>query len=188
MFRKLGLGPLIGKRTWGGLVGILGTPPLLDGGFVTAPNLAFWNEDGFASRTRASRPTSKWSRRPRTSSRATIRSSRRPSRWRSSSSRNTRRRQRSARPTRCACAVRDGWTADPWHPRRWVGRHRVSLAVGQTRSSCLTFDPSVQPRTRRAVKPVKETVVIAPFEIPPMAIEKFASVGRERDGRRENRL
>lgn len=47
MFRKLGLGPLIGKRTWGGLVGILGFPVLLDGGRVTAPNLAFWTEDGF---------------------------------------------------------------------------------------------------------------------------------------------
>lgn len=47
MFRQLGLGPLIGKRTWGGLVGILGFPVLMDGGRITAPNLAFWNEDGF---------------------------------------------------------------------------------------------------------------------------------------------
>ena len=47
MFRKLNLGPLIGKRTWGGLVGTLGFPPLIDGGFVTAPNLAIWTEDGF---------------------------------------------------------------------------------------------------------------------------------------------
>ncbi|MEM7585071.1 MAG: PDZ domain-containing protein [Acidobacteriota bacterium] len=47
MFRKLELGPLVGKRTWGGLVGILGFPPLMDGGFVTAPNLAFWTEEGF---------------------------------------------------------------------------------------------------------------------------------------------
>jgi tricorn protease len=47
MFRKFNLGPLIGKRTWGGLVGILGFPVLLDGATVTAPNLAFWNEDGF---------------------------------------------------------------------------------------------------------------------------------------------
>ena len=47
MFRKLKLGPLVGKRTWGGLVGILGFPTLMDGGFVTAPNLAIWTEDGF---------------------------------------------------------------------------------------------------------------------------------------------
>jgi tricorn protease len=47
MFRKLRLGTLVGKRTWGGLVGILGFPTLLDGGFVMAPNLAIWTEDGF---------------------------------------------------------------------------------------------------------------------------------------------
>ena len=47
MFRKFNLGPLIGKRTWGGLVGILGFPVLMDGGRVTAPNLAIWTEDGF---------------------------------------------------------------------------------------------------------------------------------------------
>ena len=46
-FRRAGTGPLIGKRTWGGLVGILGFPVLMDGGSVTAPNLAFWTEDGF---------------------------------------------------------------------------------------------------------------------------------------------
>ena len=47
MFRKFGLGSLIGKRTWGGLVGVLGFPVLMDGGFVTAPNLAIWTEDGW---------------------------------------------------------------------------------------------------------------------------------------------
>ena len=47
MFRKYSLGPLVGKRTWGGLVGILGFPVLMDGGRVTAPNLAIWTEDGF---------------------------------------------------------------------------------------------------------------------------------------------
>ena len=47
MFRKLGLGKLVGKRTWGGLVGILGFPQLMDGGFITAPNFAIWTEDGF---------------------------------------------------------------------------------------------------------------------------------------------
>ncbi len=47
MFRKFELGPLVGKRTWGGLVGILGFPVLMDGGTITAPNLAFWTEEGF---------------------------------------------------------------------------------------------------------------------------------------------
>lgn len=47
MFRKFGLGPLVGKRTWGGLVGILGFPEFIDGGTVTAPNLAIWTEEGF---------------------------------------------------------------------------------------------------------------------------------------------
>ncbi|MDW3228720.1 MAG: PDZ domain-containing protein [Acidobacteriota bacterium] len=45
MFRKFQLGPLVGKRTWGGLVGVLGFPVLMDGGSVTAPNLAFWTEE-----------------------------------------------------------------------------------------------------------------------------------------------
>ncbi|HYH08986.1 MAG TPA: PDZ domain-containing protein [Thermoanaerobaculia bacterium] len=48
MFKKFGLGPLIGRRTWGGLVGILGYPSLMDGGSITSPNLAFWSdEEGF---------------------------------------------------------------------------------------------------------------------------------------------
>lgn len=46
MFRKLGIGPLVGKRTWGGLVGIFGFPVLIDGGRITAPNLAFYNLEG----------------------------------------------------------------------------------------------------------------------------------------------
>lgn len=47
MFRKFGLGPLVGRPTWGGLVGILGFPTLMDGGFITAPNLAIWTEKGW---------------------------------------------------------------------------------------------------------------------------------------------
>jgi tricorn protease len=46
MFRKAGIGKLIGERTWGGLVGIFGFPALMDGGRVTAPNLAFYNTEG----------------------------------------------------------------------------------------------------------------------------------------------
>jgi tricorn protease len=45
-FRSVGLGPLIGERTWGGEVGITGYPPLIDGGSVTAPSLAFFTTDG----------------------------------------------------------------------------------------------------------------------------------------------
>jgi len=45
-FRRTGAGTLVGKRTWGGLVGIPGTPDLMDGGAVTAPSLAVWNPDG----------------------------------------------------------------------------------------------------------------------------------------------
>ena len=40
-FRKRGLGPLIGTRTWGGLIGLSGTPPLVDGGTLTAPTFRF---------------------------------------------------------------------------------------------------------------------------------------------------
>jgi tricorn protease len=47
MFNKLELGPLVGKTTWGGLVGMLGFPTLLDGGEITSPNLGIWTEDGF---------------------------------------------------------------------------------------------------------------------------------------------
>jgi tricorn protease len=46
-FRKAKLGPLIGKRTWGGLVGGLGGwPVLMDGGVVTPPALGFYNPGG----------------------------------------------------------------------------------------------------------------------------------------------
>ena len=45
-FRKLGIGPLVGTRTWGGLVGIYDYPVLIGGGFVTAPRAAFWNTEG----------------------------------------------------------------------------------------------------------------------------------------------
>jgi tricorn protease len=45
-FRKANLGPLVGVRTWGGLVGIGGYPTLLDGGFVTAPRYAIFGLNG----------------------------------------------------------------------------------------------------------------------------------------------
>ncbi len=45
-FRKAGLGPLIGTRTWGGLIGISGAPGLIDGGSVTVPTFRMYNPDG----------------------------------------------------------------------------------------------------------------------------------------------
>jgi tricorn protease len=45
-FRAMKLGPLVGTRTWGGLVGTLLVPPVTDQGGITAPNLAFYNPDG----------------------------------------------------------------------------------------------------------------------------------------------
>lgn len=48
MFRKFKLGRIVGRPTWGGLVGALATPVLIDGGQVTAPDLAIWTaEDGW---------------------------------------------------------------------------------------------------------------------------------------------
>jgi tricorn protease len=47
MFRKFKVGTLVGTRTWGGLVGILGFPEFIDGGNVTAPNVGIWTKDGF---------------------------------------------------------------------------------------------------------------------------------------------
>ncbi len=46
LFRKAGLGPLIGTRTWGGLVGITGVPSLIDGGYTAVPTFAFYETDG----------------------------------------------------------------------------------------------------------------------------------------------
>jgi len=45
-FRKAELGPIIGKRTWGGLVGISHDLPLVDGGVVTMPDFGFWDVEG----------------------------------------------------------------------------------------------------------------------------------------------
>ena len=45
-FRALGLGPLVGMRTWGGAVGFADTGPLLDGGFVCVPMVGTCGPDG----------------------------------------------------------------------------------------------------------------------------------------------
>ena len=47
LWRKFNMGTIVGKTTWGGLVGVLGYPEFIDGGSVTAPNVAFYNENGY---------------------------------------------------------------------------------------------------------------------------------------------
>jgi tricorn protease len=39
------LGPLIGERTWGGVRGIRGEIPLIDGGYITRPEFSLYNND-----------------------------------------------------------------------------------------------------------------------------------------------
>jgi tricorn protease len=46
MFREAGLGPLIGKRSWGGVVGIGNQGNLIDGGVVNVPSFAILNMKG----------------------------------------------------------------------------------------------------------------------------------------------
>lgn len=46
MFRQAGLGPLIGKRSWGGVVGITNRGNLIDGGVVNVPEFALLNTKG----------------------------------------------------------------------------------------------------------------------------------------------
>jgi len=45
-FQRAKVGPLVGKRTWGGLVGRAGAPSLMDGGYATAPSSGVWSPDG----------------------------------------------------------------------------------------------------------------------------------------------
>jgi tricorn protease len=44
-FKMMGLGPLIGKRTWGGVIGISPYMPLVDGTITTQPEFSFWFND-----------------------------------------------------------------------------------------------------------------------------------------------
>jgi tricorn protease len=46
MFRKASIGPVIGQRTWGGLIGMTGAPLLIDGGHVTVPTFSIYDTDG----------------------------------------------------------------------------------------------------------------------------------------------
>jgi tricorn protease len=45
-FRYVGLGPPIGTRTWGGLIGISANPRLIDGGNLTVPYFRFFDPEG----------------------------------------------------------------------------------------------------------------------------------------------
>lgn len=45
MFRRFGLGPLVGTRTWGGVVGIRGYSTLVDGGYITRPEFGTYGVD-----------------------------------------------------------------------------------------------------------------------------------------------
>lgn len=45
-FRKMKLGPTVGKRTWGGLIASFGAPTLMDGGSHTAPDAAIYGLNG----------------------------------------------------------------------------------------------------------------------------------------------
>jgi tricorn protease len=45
-FKEAGVGPLIGTRTWGGLIGISGVPPLIDGGGISVPTFGIYSLDG----------------------------------------------------------------------------------------------------------------------------------------------
>jgi tricorn protease len=45
-FKKYKLGTVIGKRTWGGVVGIRGSLPLLDGGFLNRPEFSRYDIEG----------------------------------------------------------------------------------------------------------------------------------------------
>ena len=45
LFKRAGLGPLIGMRTWGGLVGMNRNIPLIDGGYCTVPTIGFIDVD-----------------------------------------------------------------------------------------------------------------------------------------------
>ena len=46
MFKAKKIGPLVGTRTWGGLVGTWDTPPFIDGGRMVAPRGGFYDSDG----------------------------------------------------------------------------------------------------------------------------------------------
>ena len=46
LFQKHKMGPVVGTRTWGGLIGMTGCPPLIDGGSVTVPTFSIYDDEG----------------------------------------------------------------------------------------------------------------------------------------------
>jgi len=46
MFQRMEIGPTVGRTTWGGLVGIWDTPPLIDGGYLAVPRGGFYDREG----------------------------------------------------------------------------------------------------------------------------------------------
>jgi tricorn protease len=46
LFKKRGIGTMVGKRTWGGLIGVYDYPVLMDGGVYTAPRVAIYSTEG----------------------------------------------------------------------------------------------------------------------------------------------
>ena len=84
-FRDAKLGPLVGTRTWGGLVGIYDYPQLMDGGSVTAPRVAFYNRTGDWDVPRwcatGARCLSRWRSHPRIGPMVVIHNWKRPWRW-----------------------------------------------------------------------------------------------------------
>jgi tricorn protease len=57
-FKLMGLGPLVGTRTWGGVIGIWPRHTLVDGTQTTQPEFSFWFEDvGFGVENYGTDPT-----------------------------------------------------------------------------------------------------------------------------------
>ena len=76
MFREAGLGPLIGKRSWGGVVGIQNRGPLIDGGTIFVPGSGLANKKASgSSKATASIRISKWTTIRSRRSKAAIRNS-----------------------------------------------------------------------------------------------------------------
>ncbi len=57
-FRALNLGPLIGRRTWGGVIGIRADKSFLDFGMSTQPEYAWWDDHGWSIENKGVSPES----------------------------------------------------------------------------------------------------------------------------------
>jgi tricorn protease len=79
LFRARGIGPLVGTKTWGGLVGIRDVPNLIDGGFITSPRSGFYTLEGeWAIENEGVAPDVKVEMTPKLVPPGMIRSSKRP--------------------------------------------------------------------------------------------------------------